>query len=60
MISGLYASTDVKKAGKTLFQGRRLQDNHALFSRCLEVGRRYKIMNPDKMRTTYVEGERET
>ena len=34
-------------------QDRNFQDNAEFFQDCFEVGRRFKIMNPDKMRAEY-------
>ena len=48
---GLNATSGDKKATQMLLAPKR--DNADFFRNCLEVGRRYKIMNPDKMRTTY-------
>jgi hypothetical protein len=49
---GLMMSNDLGK-GEALFEGRSLDDNVPLFARIFEIGRRYKIMNPNKMRDTY-------
>jgi hypothetical protein len=48
---GLNATSGDKKSNSMLVCSTR--DNAPFFRSCLEVGRRYKIMNPDKMRTTY-------
>lgn len=38
---------------KLVLQDRNFQDNAEFFQDCFEVGRRFKIMNPDKMRAEY-------
>ena len=48
---GLNATSGDKKSNAMLLCDKR--ENADFFRNCLEVGRRYKIMNPDKMRTTY-------
>ncbi|KAJ3719490.1 hypothetical protein C8R42DRAFT_609835 [Lentinula raphanica] len=52
IMSGLLLSADYK-AGQELFQDRDFQANEEFYQRVFELGRRHKIMNPDKMRTTY-------
>jgi hypothetical protein len=52
ILSGLVLSTDYKQ-GQELFQDRDFKRNETFFQRLFELGRRYKIMNPDKMRSTY-------
>jgi len=52
IISGLLVANDFR-AGSSHTVGRSFQDNAELFQRVFELGRRFKIMNPDKMRTTY-------
>ncbi|ORZ03608.1 hypothetical protein BCR43DRAFT_431865 [Syncephalastrum racemosum] len=52
IISGLLVAGDYK-IGDELFSNRTLKDNEAFFQRVFEVGRRHKIMNPEKMRSTY-------
>lgn len=44
--------TALLKSGH-LLQDRNFQDNKEFFQDCFEVGRRFKIMNPDKMRAEY-------
>lgn len=39
--------------GESVMAGKTLNDNVPLFSQMFEIGRRYKIMNPSKMRDTY-------
>jgi hypothetical protein len=41
------------RAGQVLFAERTFQENAQFFSRIFEIGRRYKIMNPEKMRSAY-------
>ena len=52
ILSGLFLATDYKK-GQELFQDRDFKGNEEFFQLLFELGRRYKIMNPDKMRSTY-------
>ncbi len=49
---GLNAANADKRAARMVAAGP-TRDNADFFRACLEVGRRYKIMNPDKMRHTY-------
>ena len=39
--------------GLPRMQDRNFQDNAEFFQDCFEAGRRFKIMNPDKMRSEY-------
>ena len=41
------------KRGQDLVQDRQVSENSELFASIFEVGRRYKIMNPDKMRSHF-------
>lgn len=52
ILSGLVLSADYKQ-GQELFSDRDFQANEEFFQRIFELGRRHKIMNPDKMRSTY-------
>ena len=52
IMSGLLISADYKK-GQELFTDRDFQANEKFYQQVFELGRRHKIMNPDKMRTTY-------
>ncbi|EIW76289.1 hypothetical protein CONPUDRAFT_130825 [Coniophora puteana RWD-64-598 SS2] len=52
ILSGLVLSADYK-AGQELFQDRDFASNDVFYQQIFELGRRHKIMNPDKMRTTY-------
>ncbi|KAG6335288.1 hypothetical protein ID866_3792 [Astraeus odoratus] len=52
ILSGLVLSADYK-LGQSLFTDRDFQRNEEFYQDIFELGRRHKIMNPDKMRTTY-------
>lgn len=39
--------------GQELFADRDFESNSEFYQEIFELGRRHKIMNPDKMRTTY-------
>ncbi|KAG6373793.1 hypothetical protein JVT61DRAFT_5938 [Boletus reticuloceps] len=52
ILSGLVLSADYK-LGQELFVDRDFQRNAEFYQEIFELGRRHKIMNPDKMRTTY-------
>ncbi|KAH9899505.1 hypothetical protein C8Q73DRAFT_743433 [Cubamyces lactineus] len=52
ILSGLVLSADYKQ-GQELFQDRDFQSNENFYQTIFELGRRHKIMNPDKMRSTY-------
>ncbi|CEP10523.1 hypothetical protein [Parasitella parasitica] len=52
IISGLLVSGDYK-TGAQLFAKNNVRENAEIFQRIFEVGRRHKIMNPEKMRSTY-------
>ncbi|QRV85211.1 hypothetical protein RhiJN_13229 [Ceratobasidium sp. AG-Ba] len=52
ILSGLCLAADYK-TGQELFQDRDFAANEGWFARVFEIGRRHKIMNPDKMRETY-------
>lgn len=52
ILSGLMLSTDYR-LGQELFTDRDFQCNAEFYQQIFELGRRHKIMNPDKMRTTY-------
>ena len=51
-VSGMVVAA-LGNRGQQLVQGRTLPENFDLFCAVFEVGRRYKVMNPDKMRSTY-------
>jgi hypothetical protein len=52
ILSGLVLSADYKQ-GQELFADRDFESNSDFYQMIFELGRRHKIMNPDKMRTTY-------
>ena len=52
IMSGLVLSADYKQ-GQELFQDRDFAANDEFYQFLFELGRRHKIMNPDKMRSTY-------
>jgi len=52
IISGMVVAA-LGKRGQQLVQDRGISENPDLFCAIFEVGRRYKVMNPDKMRSTY-------
>ena len=52
ILSGLVLSADYKQ-GQELFADRDFQANEEFYQALFEFGRRHKIMNPDKMRSTY-------
>ncbi|KAJ2389430.1 hypothetical protein H4S02_002370, partial [Coemansia sp. RSA 2611] len=52
ILSGLVLASDYK-VGQTLFEDRQFEDNEDFYQRIFEIGRRHKIMNPEKMRNEY-------
>jgi hypothetical protein len=52
IMSGLVVSANYKQ-GQELFADRDFEANADFYQTIFELGRRHKIMNPDKMRTTY-------
>lgn len=52
IMSGLVVAADYKQ-GQELFSDRDFEANSEFYQKIFELGRRHKIMNPDKMRTTY-------
>ncbi|GFH12888.1 uncharacterized protein HaLaN_08663 [Haematococcus lacustris] len=52
ILSGLVVAQDYRK-GQELVRDREFAANADFFQAVFEVGRRYKIMNPDKMRSEY-------
>lgn len=51
LISGLFTATDFRQGKKLVAND--FKQNSEFFQMVFEVGRRFKIMNPDKMRDTY-------
>lgn len=51
MKSGLVLCKSFKKGAKVVANS--FEDNATMFQMAFEVGRRYKIMNPQKMRSNY-------
>mmetsp|Transcript_34534 Transcript_34534/g.55109 ORF Transcript_34534/g.55109 Transcript_34534/m.55109 type:complete len:544 (+) Transcript_34534:1120-2751(+) len=51
-LAGLGVCNDYRTLGAEILD-KDLSENEEFYARCLEIGRRYKIMNPDKMRTNY-------
>ncbi|OLY82803.1 UPF0652 protein [Smittium mucronatum] len=52
ILSGLLLASDYK-AGQALFEDKQFDENEIIYQRIFEIGRRYKLMNPQKMRGTY-------
>ncbi|PFH51346.1 hypothetical protein AMATHDRAFT_59428 [Amanita thiersii Skay4041] len=52
IMSGLLISADYKQ-GQELFSSKDFHANADFYQAIFELGRRHKIMNPDKMRSTY-------
>ena len=52
ILSGLVLAADYKQ-GQELFTDRDFASNSDFYEKVFELGRRHKIMSPDKMRTTY-------
>lgn len=52
ILSGLMVAQDFK-AGQQLLEDRDYVANATFYQEIFEIGRRYKIMNPDRMRSTY-------
>ena len=52
VLSGMLVVAKGKK-GQDLIQNRQVSENPELFASIFEVGRRYKVMNPDKMRSSH-------
>ena len=52
IVSGLVVASDLRAGGR-LLSVEELAENAEFFQTVFEIGRRFKIMNPDKMRTEY-------
>lgn len=52
IMAALVVATDMK-TGQALFENKNFADNAEWFQTVFEIGRRYKIMNPDKMRDSF-------
>ncbi|KAI8065673.1 hypothetical protein BC940DRAFT_326861 [Gongronella butleri] len=52
ILTGLVLACDYKR-GQELFADRSYEENEEFFQTIFEIGRRHKIMNPEKMRTAY-------
>ena len=52
VLSGLVIASDLK-VGQKLLEMKNFSDNATWFQDIFEIGRRYKIMNPERMRETY-------
>eukprot|EP00299_Pterocystis_sp_00344_P014759 c732_g1_i1.p1 GENE.c732_g1_i1~~c732_g1_i1.p1 ORF type:complete len:537 (+),score=125.09 c732_g1_i1:53-1612(+) len=52
IISGMYCAADIR-GGERLVSSRSFEDNAEILAKVCEIGRRNKIVNPEKMRTTY-------
>jgi serine/threonine protein kinase len=52
ILCGLVVAQNYKK-GKELIEGKEFKDNADFFQDVFEIGRRHKILNPEKMRTEY-------
>lgn len=52
ILAGLVVASDMK-IGQTLFQNQEYAANADWFKSVFEIGRRYKVMNPEKMRDSF-------
>ncbi|ODQ78984.1 hypothetical protein BABINDRAFT_8606 [Babjeviella inositovora NRRL Y-12698] len=52
ILAGLVVASDFK-AGQTLIEDKDFADNAEWYQTIFEIGRRYKIMNPEKMRDSF-------
>ena len=53
VLSGLMVAANSGRAGRELVHDREFRDNAAFFQRIFEIGRRFKCMNPDRMRSNF-------
>ena len=53
VLSGLMVAANSGRAGRELVHDREFRDNAAFFQRIFEIGRRFKCMNPDRMRSCF-------
>ena len=52
VLTGIVLGCDYKR-GQELFADRSYEENEEFFQTIFEIGRRHKIMNPEKMRSAY-------
>ncbi|KAF1783971.1 Protein of unknown function DUF2009 [Phytophthora cactorum] len=52
VLSGLMIANDFRQ-GRRLVQDKQFKDNEEFFRQVFEIGRRYKVMNPERMRNNY-------
>ncbi|KAF0533400.1 tRNA uridine 5-carboxymethylaminomethyl modification enzyme [Gigaspora margarita] len=52
ILSGLVVASDYKK-GQEMFANKSYEENEEFYQNIFEIGRRHKIMNPEKMRDAY-------
>uniref|UniRef100_A0AAV1T4Z0 B box-type domain-containing protein n=1 Tax=Peronospora matthiolae TaxID=2874970 RepID=A0AAV1T4Z0_9STRA len=52
VLSGLLIANNFRE-GRRLVQQKQFKDNEDFFGRVFEIGRRYKVMNPERMRNNY-------
>lgn len=52
ILTGIVLGCDYKR-GQELFAERSYEENEEFFQTIFEIGRRHKIMNPEKMRSAY-------
>ncbi|GMM31708.1 hypothetical protein DAMA08_044530 [Martiniozyma asiatica (nom. inval.)] len=52
ILAGLAVSSNMK-AGQALIQDKNFNDNAEWYKQIFEIGRRYKIMNPERMKDTF-------